>query len=107
MITGLTLVKPYAEASPFPVTAYSDHAPLQWIETSAKGPVTGWRIEILNGMWYIVCYRPGPLMGVLDALSRYPFLGPKRLTRLGAENALATLLEVLPDSVKRLNPVWF
>ena len=104
LITGLTLAKPYADASPFPITAHSDHAPLQWIKTSAKGPVTGWRIENLGGMDYIVKYRPGPLMGVPDALSRYPFLGPKRLTRLGADNALKTLLDILPNSSNVLCP---
>ena len=79
LITGLTLARPYADASPFPITAWTDHAPLQWIKTAAKGPVTGWRIENLAGMDYIIKYRPGPQNHVPDALSRYPFIGPKRL----------------------------
>jgi hypothetical protein len=100
LITALTLARPYADASPFPITAYTDHAPLQWIKTAAKGPVTGWRIENLNGMDYVVRYRPGPLNGVPDALLCYPFLGPKRLKRTETENALDVLLEALPTSVK-------
>ena len=68
LITALTLARPYADVTPFPITAYTDHAPLQWIETATKGPVTGWRIENLNGMDYIVRYRSGPLNGVPDAL---------------------------------------
>ena len=54
LITALNLAQPYADASPFPNTAYTDHAPLQWIKTAAKGPVMGWHIENLNGMDYVV-----------------------------------------------------
>ena len=70
LIAALTLTWPYADASPFPITAYMDHAPLQWIKTAAKGPVTGLRIENLNGMDYVARYRPGLINSVLDALSR-------------------------------------
>ena len=41
LMTGLTLAKPYADASPFLIKAYTDHSPLQWIKTAAKGPGTG------------------------------------------------------------------
>ena len=58
--------------------------------------MTGWRIENLAGMDYTVKYRPGPMNGVPDAVSRYPFLGPKSLTRVGTENALDVLLDALP-----------
>ena len=85
--------------------AWTDHAPLQWIKTAAKGPVTGWQIENLAGMDYIIKYRPGPQNHVPDALSRYPFIGPKRLTRVGTENALSVLLEQLPDRYRTINPV--
>ena len=80
LITGLTLAKPYADASPFPTKAYTDHSPLQWIKTAAKGPVTGWHTENLAGMDYEIHYRPGPINGILDALSCYPFLVPQRLS---------------------------
>ena len=107
LITGLTLARPYADASKFPIKAITDHAPLQWIKTAAKGPVTGWRIENLAGMDYDVEYRPGPQNGIPDALSRYPFLGPRRLTRVGTENALSFLLETLPTTTKFFNDIWF
>ena len=106
LITGLTLAKPYADASPFPIKAYTDHSPLQWIKTAAKGPVTGWRIENLAGMDYEIHYRPGPMNGIPDALSRYPFLGPQRLTRTGSERALSFLLDNLPSCLKSKTP-WF
>ena len=108
LITGLTLAKPYADASPFPIIAITDHAPLQWIKTAAKGPVTGWRIENLAGMDYTIEYRPGPQNGIPDALSRHPFLGPRQLTRVGTENALSFLLEALPESCRNpREPLWF
>ena len=108
LITGLTLARTYADASPFPIMAITDHAPLQWIKTAAKGPVTGWRIENLAGMDYTVKYRPGPENGIPDALSRHPFLGPRQLTRVGSENALSFLLETLPESCKHINETcWF
>ena len=50
LIMALTLAKPYADASPFPILAITDHAPLQWIKTAAKGLVTSWRIENFAGM---------------------------------------------------------
>ena len=78
LITGLTLAKSYADASPFPTKGVNDHAPLQWIKTAAKGPVTGRRIENLAGKDYYVVHRPGKDHIIPDALSRYPFLGPKR-----------------------------
>ena len=107
LITGLTMAKPYADASPFPILGITDHAPLQWIKTAAKGPVTGWRIENLAGMLYEIQHRAGNIHHIPDALSRYPFLGPKRLRRVGTENALAMLLEALPAPCKAYNPVWF
>ena len=108
LITGLTLTRVYADASPFPIMPTTDHAPLQWIKTAAKGPVTGWRIENLAGMDYTIKYGPGPENGIPDALSRHPFLGPRQLTRAGSENDLSFLLETLPASCKHLSePLWF
>ena len=106
LITGLTFAKPHVDASPFPIKAYTDHFPLQWIKTAAKGPVTGWRIENLAGMDYEIHYRPGSLNGIPDALSRYPFLGPQHLTRTGSKQALSFLLDNLPSSIKSKAP-WF
>ena len=60
LITALTPARPYADASPFPILVYTDHSPLQWIKTAAKGPVTGLQIENLAGMDYEIRYRPGP-----------------------------------------------
>ena len=76
LISRLTLAKPYVDASPFRIKAYTDHPPLQWIETAAKDPVTGWRMENLAGMDYEIHHRPGLMNGISDALSCYLFLGP-------------------------------
>ncbi len=40
LITVLTVVNPYGEASSLTTLGITDHAPLQWIKKSAKGPVT-------------------------------------------------------------------
>ena len=59
-------------------------------------------------MGYIAKYRPGKLNGVPDALSRYPFLGPKQLTRVGSQNAVSFLMDSLPESCKvGGHPLWF
>ena len=79
LTTGLALARPYADAFPFPMKGIADHAPLKWIYTAAKGPATGWRIENLAGMDYNVIHRAGKDHIIPDALSWYPFLGPKRL----------------------------
>ena len=70
--------------------------------------MTGWRIDNLAGMDYTIKYRLGPMNGIFDAVSRYPFFRPKRLTRVGTENALDVLLEALPDRCKDdSETMWF
>ena len=70
LITAATDARYYAEATEFPLLIYTDHAPLQYIKTCAKGPVTGWRIENLMGMPYEVKYLPGPKNIEADARCR-------------------------------------
>ena len=77
LITGITVVRPYGEASPLTTLGITDHVPLQWIRSSAKGPVTAWRVDNLNGMNFVVAHRPGVKHDTSDAMSRYLFLGPK------------------------------
>ena len=74
------------------------------IKTAAKGPVTGWRKENSAGMDYEIHYRPGPMNGISDALSRYPFLGPQCLMRTGLEQFLSVLLDNLPSNLKSKAP---
>ena len=106
LVTGPTVVKPYGEASPLTTLGIADHTPLQWIKTSAKGPVTAWRLDNLNEMDYAVDHRPRVKYNTPDAMPRYPFLGLKRLTRLGVENAVKQLLQVL-SSYSRNARTWF
>ena len=73
LITRLTLAKPYTDASPFSIKAYTDHSPLQCIKTAAKGSVTGWHIDNLAGMDYEIHYGPGPMNGMPDASLVTPF----------------------------------
>ena len=106
LITGMTLASYYSLATPFPLLAKTDQAPLRYIDTSAKGPVVAWRIENLGGIPYEIEYVPGKLNVAPDALSRYPMLGPKVLARVGIESALDVLTDHLPDAQRNARRVW-
>ena len=105
-ITCIEAGRYYSDASPFPFTLYTDHCPLTWIKTASKGAVTSWRIERINDVDYEIRYRPGPENSIPDALSRYPMLGPRCLTQLGADRTLGELLRVLPPAARRLQKLW-
>ena len=72
LITAAADAKYYATATPFPLKVKSDQAPLRYIKTCAKGPVTAWRIENLSDCDYEVEYYPGAKNIYADALSRPP-----------------------------------
>ena len=99
---GVEMAAPYIDASPFPLTVRVDQQPLQWVKHSKKGLVTAWRIERTAGVDYNIEYLPGPQNFVADACSRFPMLGPKRLTRIGLEFAFTELLRALPKKAKSL-----
>ena len=98
LITGLELARPFAECTPWPIIAYTDHIPLTFMKTATKGQIAAWRIERLGGLDYEVRYRPGRSHNVPDALSRYPLLGPRVFTGTGIRAATTTLLKLLDFS---------
>ena len=56
LITAATDARYYAEATAFPLLLFTDHAPLQYIKTCAKGPVTGPLAQVLmywSGAWSV------------------------------------------------------
>ena len=106
LITSIKIGSYYSLASPFPLLVHTDQAPLRYIDTCAKGPVVAWRIENLGGVPYQILYRAGPKNIVPDALSRYPFLGPKTMRRSGILHALEDLLANLPNALKGPGCVW-
>ena len=57
-------------------------------------------------MDYVVAHRPAVKHNTPDAMSGYPFLGPKILTRLGMGNAVKQLLQI-PPSYSRNVRTWF
>ena len=83
LITCIEHAAYYSRATKYPLIVYCDQAALQWIKTASKGAVTAWRIERLNGLNYEVKYKPGKINVVADALSRYPMIGPRQLSRTG------------------------
>ena len=106
-ITGATIAAPYALATPYPLRLKTDQAPLRFLAKCTRGPLVPWRLENLGGVPFTVEYIPGKLNVAPDALSRYPMLGPKRLTRVGVDSALETLTSVLPDAAKDARRLWF
>jgi hypothetical protein len=96
---GLAKSRFYALSSPYPLYAYSDHLPLKWVRKCDKGPVSAFTLEQLSDLSWIHTYIPGPLNTLYDGLSRYPLLGPHVLAPIGITQAVATLLDHLPDSL--------
>jgi hypothetical protein len=62
--------------------------------------VSEFTIEQLSDFSWIHSYIPGPENSLFDALSRCPLLGQRVLAPVGLSDAVATLLDHLPDSLK-------
>ena len=107
LITSVEKGSYYSEASPYPLLIRTDHSPLQWIKSAAKGAVVGWRIERLGGVLYDIDYLPGPKNPIADALSRYPMIGPRRMARGGIENSLKLMFAALPQEQRKAKKIWF
>jgi hypothetical protein len=90
----------YALSSPFPLYTYSDHLPLQWMSTSQKGPVSQFLIEQLSEIDYVCSYIEGRLNSISDAVSRFPLLGPRRLSPRGMEHSIQEMLKRIPVSLR-------
>ena len=95
----MELALPFTLFNPFPLECYTDHIPLKWVKhTSGKGPVSQFIIDKLSEIDYKMHYIKGKDNIVVDALSRFPLLGPnKTLTRTGLKEALNILLAALVD----------
>ena len=106
LITCIERASYYSRATEYPLVVYCDQAPLQWIKTASKGAVTAWRIERLNGLDYEVRYKPGKQNIIADALSRYPMIGPRTLSRTGIAATLDRLLTSLPPLTEKTT-LWF
>jgi hypothetical protein len=100
LLWGLAKCRFWALSSPFPLYASSDHLPLKWIRKCEKGPVSEFTIEQLSDIQWVHSYVPGPENSLFDALSRYPLLGPRVLAPVGLSDAVAHLLDSLPDSLR-------
>jgi hypothetical protein len=100
LLWGLAKCRFWALSSPFPLYAFSDHLPLKWVRKCEKGPVSEFTIEQLSDLSWIHSYLPGPENSLFDALSRYPLLGPRVLAPIGLSDAVSTLLDHLPESLK-------
>jgi hypothetical protein len=50
LLWGMEKARFYTLSSPFPLCTHSDHAPLQWINKTAKGAVSSFIIESLSDL---------------------------------------------------------
>ena len=83
------------------------HIPLTWIKhTSGKGPVSQFILDNLGKIDYELHYRPGKQLVEVDALSRYPCLGPKRLSKGSMNEAVNTLLHAPPKDLRMHKRLW-
>ena len=105
LLWGLAKCRFWALSSPFPLYASSDHLPLKWVRKCDKGPVSEFTIEQLSDIQWIHSYVPGPENSLFDALSRYPLLGPRVLAPVGLSDAVANLLDSLPDYLQDAHTV--
>ena len=107
-MNGMELALPFTLFNPFPLECYTDHSPLKWVKhTSGKGPVSQFIIDKLSEVDYKMHYIKGKDNVVADALSRFPMLGPKTLTRTGLKEALNVLLAALVDCPLDASNLWF
>jgi hypothetical protein len=90
----------WALSSPFSLYASSDHLPLKWIRKCEKVPVSEFTIEQLSDIQWVHSYIPGPENSLFDALSRNPLLGTRVLAPIGLSDAVSTLLDAFPDSLR-------
>ena len=107
-MNGLTLTIPYAMCNKHPVHCYTDHTPLTWIKhTSGKGPVSQFIIDTLSVIDYEMHYIKGVENVIADTLSRFPLLGPSKLSRTGIAEATNVLLSALTGTNVDTSKLWF
>ena len=107
-MNGLTLTIPYALCNDHPVKCYTDHIPLTSIKhTSGKGPVSQFIIDTLSAIDYEMHYIKGEDNRTADTLSRFPMLGPSKLTRTGVSEATNILLSALTGTDINTSKLWF
>ena len=107
-MNGLTLTIPYATHNKHPVECWTDHTPLTWVKhTSGKGPVSQFIIDTLSVIDYNMNYIKGSENVPADTLSRFPLLGPAKLSRTGIKEATDILLSALVETDVNTHKIWF
>jgi hypothetical protein len=95
IVFGMRKFRLYLLRSRFVTKVLSDHAPLRWIRSAEKGPVSSWIIEHLSETPFEVTYLPGEDNPVADAMSRTPMVAPATLADKGVARVWADILTAL------------
>ena len=106
-MNGLELTIPYALHNKHPVECWTDHTPLTWIKhTSGKGPVSQFIIDKLSLVDYEMHYIKGKNNKPADELSRFPLIGPNKLSSAGSKSALNIILAALVGTKVDPSRLW-
>ena len=106
-MNGLEKSRIYIDYSPFPIKCITDHIPLTYVKnTSGKGPVSQFVLDNLSSLDYNIEYRKGSKLVEADAVSRFPCLGPRKLSPDGVKEAFNLLLASLPNNWSSKGRVW-
>ena len=105
-MNGVQKAKVYADYNHHPLICWTDHIPLTYIKnTSGKGPVSQFHLDNLSYIDYEIRYRKGTEIAA-DHVSRFPMLGPQRMSAKGTRQALVTLLQALPKEFSPEGRTW-
>ena len=105
-VEAAAATKYYAAASPWPISMKTDHKPLKWLKTCAKGPLNMWRVSRIGDLDYEIEHRKGIDNDDADSVSRHPMLGLRSLVRVGADIALEELLKSFTSQEKDIAKWW-
>ena len=106
VVWALSKFRYHLDHSPLETFVHSDHAPLRWIKTTRKGPVSAWLIEEIGGLQFRVFYVPGKDNGIADALSRVPVISPSYPNSEGRMRMWRDVLGHMPPTAASSTRFW-
>ena len=96
----------YLIFSPFQTYVETDHAPLQFMKNSLKGPISAWHATELSQISFATTHLPGELNIQADGLSRFPFIRIHSFHFHGTSKMWQTLLKSLSLKFESVRKLW-